>query len=154
MLKFYLFVCRDKFYVYRAKDRAVETLSSGYPYLEYEQDKMRKATENLVIELLEGNNIEDKNELQFVLIENSDKVRNDTVNEVLGNSIIARYNVHDLVKQAVSKLACDPKLYIKELGVNYDGECYHLDDKGPMYRSEYSLLALSIKPEALLKFLN
>ncbi len=149
MLQYFLVICKNRFYVYRT-DGAPEYFG-GNDYFEYEQSKIREAAAQLVEEILSNNNLADRNELQFALIENSDAVRNEIVLKELKNLVVQRYAVNDLVYAAMVDLAKNPALYIRELGVNYDGESHHLDANNPMWRGAYSLLALTIEPIELLK---
>ena len=152
-MKFYLAICQNKFFVYR-EDKTPESFESGNPYLEYEPSKIREAIKQLVHEIVDGNNQSSKEDLQFVLIKSTDNVINSAVENELRDLVINGHEATKLVNKVLLQLAKDPKLYIKELGVNYDGECYHLDDNGPMWRNEYSLLALSIDSSELLKFVS
>ena len=150
MLQYFLAVCKNKFYVYRTNGAA--EYFGGNAYFEYEQSKIREATVRLIEEILNNNNLSDRNELQFALIENSDAVRNEIVLKELKNLVVKRFRVNDLVFEAMNELAKNPALYIYALGVNYDGESYHLEKNNPMWRGVYSLLALTIEPRELLKF--
>ena len=149
-MKFYLAICQNKFFVYH-ENKAPESFSSGNLYLEYEPSKVREAVKRLVSEIIDSNNLSGKDDLQFLLIKSTDIMINSAVESELGGAVIKSYEAAELVNKALSQLARDPKLYIKELGVNYDGECYHLGDNGPMWRNEYSLLALTIDSSELLK---
>ena len=149
-MKFYLVICKDKFFLYNEKRESVHL--EGNPFFKYESNKIREASIRLIETLIDENNLSSKDELQFEVIENSDKVRNGGVAKELGNLIVKSHSINDLMPKTVSALAKNPKLYIKELGVNYDGECYHFDE--PMWRSDYSLTALSIDPSEVMKFVN
>lgn len=149
-MQFYLAICQNKFFVYR-EDKTPETFESGNPYLEYESGKVREAVKRLVSEIIDSNNFSNRDDLQFVLIKSNDNAINSAVEEELGGTVIKHCEATELVNKALLQLARDPKLYIKEFGVNYDGECYHLEDNSPMWRNEYSLLALTIDSSDLLK---
>ena len=152
MLQYFLAVCKNKFHVYRVDGKP--EYFGGNDYFEYEQSKIHEATARLIDEILSNNNLADRNELQFALIENSDAVRNEIVLKELKNLVVRRFAVNDLIYAAMNELAKNPALYIYDLGVNYDGESYHLEKNNPMWRGVYSLLALSIEPQELLKFIR
>ena len=68
-------------------------------------------------------------------------------------STVIRMSNTNRIRRALDDLSKDRKLHVKELGANYDGECYHIGD-GPMWRNEYSLLALTLEPGNLLKYIE
>lgn len=150
MTKFYLAVCRNRFYVFDGETRQAEHID-GNPYVEYEQNKAREGVRRLVAALLENRNKEDRRDLHFDLIESTDELLNEAVVRELDERDMKRYSAVDLMNRALVELSKDRSLYIRELGANYDGECYHIGD-GPMWRSEYSLLALTLEPNGLLKY--
>lgn len=149
-MKFYLAVCRNRFYVFDGETRQVERID-GNPYVEYEQNKVREGVRRLVAALLENRNKEDRWELHFDLIESTDELLNEAVIRELDERDMKRYSAVDLMNRALVELSKDRSLHIRDLGANYDGECYHIGD-GPMWRNEYSLLALTLEPTDLLKY--
>ena len=150
-MKFYLVICKNKFFLYNEKREPVYI--DAEPFFEYETNKIREAAVRLKEKIIDENNLSDDSDLQFAVIENADKVRNENVAKELGNLIVKNYSIIELMRKTVSELSKNQKLYIKELGVNYDGECYHLDD-GPMWCNEYSLLALSVDSSEVIKFVD
>lgn len=149
MNNFYLVIGKDKFFVYSERRELVYI--DGNPFFEYEPRKIREAVNRLIEKIVDENNFSDKNDLKFSVIENIDSVRNESVEDELGNLIVQKYFIGNIIQETVSSLAKNPKLYISELGVNYDGDCYFLQD-GDLWRYEYSLLALSIDTAEIMKF--
>ncbi|MBR4904117.1 MAG: hypothetical protein IKZ53_05555 [Selenomonadaceae bacterium] len=148
MTKFYLAICKNKFYLY--DDARKPFYIGGKPFFEYETNKIREATVRLIEKIVDENKLPNKRELKFFVIENSDAVRNENFAKMAETSLAKRYSLGDILRKAISELAKNPKLYIAEFGINYDGECYHTE-KG---FTDYSLLALSIEPNELLKFVD
>ena len=65
-----------------------------------------------------------------------------------------KFPTDELLRKILEQLTKNPKLYVDEFGINYDGECYCYVDNSLLLKSEYSLLALSIEPAELLKFVD
>lgn len=151
MAKFYLAICKNRFYLY--DDARKPVYVDGNPFFEYETNKLREATVRLTDKLVDENNLSSKRELKFFVIENGDAVRNEGFAKMAETSLAKRFPLGDLLRKTISELAKNPKLYIAQFGINYDGECYHVE-KGLLTKTEYSLLALSIEPSALLKFVD
>lgn len=85
-------------------------------------------------------------------MENSDSVRNEKVRRVLGNKIKATYKITDVLDATVKNLSRQKDLYIDRLGINFDSESYQLK-AGRLKREAYSLLAYTIMPNELVKYL-
>ena len=150
-MNFYLIICKDKFFIYSERREIVHI--DGNPFFEYELSKIRDAVKRLIEKIVDENNLSDKNDLQFAVIENIDSVRNESVEDELGNLIVRKYPVGNILHEMILTLSQNPKLYINELGVNYDGDCYYLK-KGELWRNEYSLLALSPDTSEIMKFVR
>lgn len=151
MMKFYLAICKNKFYLYDEARKPVHI--DGNPFFDYERNKIREATLELTEKIVDDNNLANKNELKFIVVENSDAVLNESFAKAQGNLIAKKYPLNELLRKTIRELAKNPKLYVNELGVNYDGECYNVENEILTAR-EYSLLALSIEPKELLNFVD
>lgn len=151
MMKFYLAICKNKFYLYDEARKPVHI--DGNPFFDYERNKIREATLELTEKIVDDNNLANKNELKFLVVENSDAVLNESFAKAQGNLIAKKYPLNELLRKTIRELAKNPKLYVNELGVNYDGECYNVENEILTAR-EYSLLALSIEPKELLNFVD
>lgn len=149
MMKFYLAICKNKFYLYDEARKPVHI--DGNPFFDYERNKIREATLELTEKIVDDNNLANKNELKFFIVENSDAVLNESFAKAQGNLIAKKYPLNELLRKTIRELAKNPKLYVNELGVNYDGECYKVENEILTAR-DYSLLALSIEPKELLNF--
>ena len=151
MAKFYVAICKNKFYLYGDKREPVYI--DGESFFEYETGKIREATDRLTNKIVDENNLSDANELNFFVIENSDAALNDSFAKAQGSRIVKRFPIDELLRKIISELAQNPAFYIAQFGINYDGECYN-SERGLLTKTEYSLLALSIEPSALLKFVD
>lgn len=151
MMRIYLTIFKNKFYLYNEEREPLYV--EGEPFFAYETNKMREAVIRMVESIFYENNLSSKNDLQFFVIDNSDAIRNESLSRELGSAIVKNYSLNDLLKKLLTALSRNPKLYVNELGINYDGECYRMDN-GLLTQSEYSLLALSIEPSELLKFVE
>ena len=151
MTKFYLAICKNKFYLYNDARKPVNI--DGKPFFHYERNKIREATLELTEKIADEIKLADKNELKFFVVENSDAVINESFAKTQGKLIEKTFPLHELLCKTIQELAKNPKLYVKELGINYDGECYRMEDDF-LTAKDYSLLALSIDPVELLKFVD
>ena len=151
MTKIYLAICKNKFYLYGENRKPVYI--DGEAFFEYETSKIREATGRLTNKIVDENNLSNANELKFFVIENSDAALNESFAKAQGKHIVKKFPIDKLLRKTISELSQNPKLYIAQFGINYDGECYHTE-KGLLTKTEYSLLALSIEPSALLKFVD
>lgn len=150
MTQFYLAVCKNKFFVF--DDARKPVFIEGESFFAYEVNKIRTAVAKLLEQLSDEYNL-DKNEMNFRVVANSDKVRNESLNKELGAAIVKTYKLDELIRKTLAEFAKNPKLYINEFGLNYDGECYRFDNSLLIY-DDFSLLALSIEPSELLNFVD
>lgn len=151
MIKFYLAICKNRFYLY--DDARKPVYIDGNPFFEYERNKIREATQELAQKVTDDNNLRDKNELTFFVVENRDAVLNESFAKAQGKLIAKKFPLNELLRKSIRELSKNPKLYVEELGINYDGECYHLENE-LVTAKDYSLLALSIEPKELLRFVD
>ena len=151
MTKFYLAICKNRFYLYG--DNRKPAYIDGEAFFEYEAGKIREATGRLTDKIVDENNLSNANELRFFVIENSNAVLNDSFAKAQGDRVAKRFSLNELLRRTIGDLAKDSKLYVGELGINYDGECYRLED-GRLTARDYSLTALTIEPAALIKFVD
>ena len=151
MTRFYLAICKNRFYLYGENREPVHI--DGEAFFEYENGKIREAAGRLMNKIVDENNLSDVNELKFFVIENSNAALNDGFAKAQGERIAKRFPLDKLLRRTIDDLAKNPKLYVGELGVNYDGECYRMED-GRLTIRDYSLTALTIEPTTLLKFVD
>ena len=143
MLKLYLIIGKDRFYLYNERREIVYIEAN--PFFLYESNKIREAAVRLTEKIVDENNLSDKSELRFIVIENSDNVRNESVVKELGNLIVQKYSIYDLIRKTLAEFAKDSSLYIKELGINYDGESERkFSNAGFKAVNSFSRLALEI----------
>ena len=151
MTKIYLVICKNKFYLYDEARKPVRI--AGKNFFEYDRNKIREATSRLTKELVNMNKLSSESELKFFVVENSDAALNEGFAKVHGDLVAKKFSLEGLMRTTIRELSADPKLYVDEFGINYDGDCYRRDNER-LTRSNFSLLALSIEPEALLKFFD
>ena len=101
--------------------------------------------------LKENNNLSDSDELRFFVLESSDTVRNEVVMSRLGDTLAHRYSVFAAIERALNDIGNDPKEYL-EFGLNYDGHSYMIK-QGTTNVGEFNLLALTVEPQMMLKYM-
>lgn len=151
MKKFYLAICKNRFYLY--DDSRKPVCIEGKFFFEYETNKIREASGRLMEKLVDENNLSSKRDLKFFVVESGDAVKNEVLARMAETSLAKRFPLHELLRRTIGDLAKNSTLYVNELGVNYDGECYRLEN-GLLTVRDYSLTALTIEPSALLKFVD
>lgn len=149
---FYLIILKKSLYVYRKKNEAfIPEYIEGKLAEDYELKNLEDKVKKIIEYIAEANNLT-PDEVHISVVENSDSVRNEKVRRVLGNKIKATYKITDVLDATVKNLRRQKDLYIDQLGINFDGESYQLK-AGRLKREAYSLLAYTIMPNELVKYL-
>lgn len=158
MKKFYLIIGKDKFLVYHKNKNAFELESiDGNLYVKYDIHRINSDMQNLLEALQNAYNLETMEELKFVVMPNSDPLRNSIIEKALSGEteqasyIYSKYELKDILLKAIQRLSKDKKLHISEFGINYDGDSYILMD-GILKQGEYSLLGYTIEQERLIDY--
>ena len=86
MKRFFLVIGKDKFYVYRRGDNGIESVYiDGNPFRQYNPQNIKQDMAALLEDLADAHNEASTNELEFSVVENSDRVRTENVSSVLGH---------------------------------------------------------------------
>ena len=158
MRTFYLVIGKDKFYVYRKdKDTFAPEYIDGNPYMKYGIHHVKSDIQHLLESLQHNYNLETMREIKFIVVNNSDPVRNSIIENALDGKdtqagyINSIYDFKDILVKAIKTLSKDKTLYISEFGINYDGDSYMLKD-GILKQSEFNLLGYTIYHERLINY--
>ena len=147
-----MIIGKNAFFLYRKNDKNFEIeYIDGNPYYQYILHEIKLYAEQVLTALVDINNLDDKNEIELIIIENSDHVRNVNVEQVLEKYIKERLKLDTVLLRIMHDLLEDKNLYIKDFGINYDGECYILENN-ILKRDNYSLLAYTINQDMLMKY--
>ena len=158
MKKFYLIIGKDRFCVYH-KDNNAFALEyiDGDPYMTYDIHRINGDIKRLLEALQQNYNLETMSELNFIVVKNSDPIRNSVIEKAItgeegqASLIKGKYELKDILVKAIKKLSKDEKLHISEFGINYDGDSYILED-GILKQGEYNLLGYTIAQECLIDY--
>lgn len=151
-MQFHVVIGKSAFFVYRKDGEKFEPeYIDGNPYYRYILHNIKSSAEQLLAMLVDINNLDDENELDLVIIENSDRVRNVNVEQVLKKCVKEKIKLSTLLLRLLQDLSEDKSLYIDEFGVNYDGECYVMKNS-VLKHSKYSLLAYTVNQEMLMNY--
>lgn len=71
--------------------------------------------------LAEDYNLENRSELSFVVVENSDPFITETISNAFEEYIADRIDLHLMISGIINKISTDEKLLVKEYGVNFEG---------------------------------
>lgn len=105
----------------------------------------------MLITLADINNLDNENEIELIIIENSDRVRNTNVKLALKNYIKETIQLDTLLLRLIHDLLKNKSLYIDEFGINYDEDCYIMRSN-TLERSNYSLLAYTVNQNMLMNY--
>ena len=92
-------------------------------------------------------------EIDFIVIDNEDKVISEVVNKTLQKYIKEKYEIKKIMKHISQKLSRDKNMYILEYGINFDGKNYILS-KNNIIKMDFSLLGYTITNEQLVEYID
>ena len=151
-MRFWLVIGKERFYVYSKENHDLELeYIDGNPYRRYNPQDIKRETKSLMETLANVNNLGSVDELEFSVVENSDRVRNANVATVLAESMKEKIALKKLIVQAMNDLQKDKALHIEEYGINYDGDTYKLFG-GEVKQVEYSLLGYRLETDKLIHY--
>lgn len=158
MKTFYLIIAKDKFHVYHKNNNTfVPEYIDGNPYLKYDLHHVNSSIQHLVESLQHNYNLETMAEVNFIVVNNSDPIRNSMIENALngeetqGGYINSTYDCRDILAKAIRILSKEKKLHVSEFGINYDGDSYVLKDN-ILKQGEYNLLAYTINQKNLINY--
>ena len=123
----------------------------GSPSIVYEPQKIKNAVKYLLDGLITNYNLNDGSELEFIVIESRDAIKNKVVLDMLNaaHSAFKVQTLDNLLKFAIGRLLKDKSLYVNEFGVNYDDSCFRLKE-GRLQSDDFSLTAYTLPKENVL----
>lgn len=151
-MRFYVVIGKGSFFLYRKDNKKFEPeYIDGNPYYRYILHEIKASVKQMLITLADINNLDNENEIELVIIENSDRVRNTNVKLALKNYIKETIQLDTLLLRLIHDLLKDKSLYIDEFGINYDEDCYIMRSN-TLERSNYSLLAYTVNQNMLMNY--
>ena len=151
-MRFYVVIGKGSFFLYRKENKKFEPeYIDGNPYYRYILHEIKASVKQMLITLADINNLDNENEIELVIIENSDRVRNTNVKLALKNYIKETIQLDTLLLRLIHDLLKNKSLYIDELGINYDEDCYIMRSN-TLERSNYSLLAYTVNQNMLMNY--
>lgn len=151
-MRFYVVIGKGAFFLYRKNGKKFEPeYIDGNPYYRYILHKIKPSAKQMVEALIENNNLNNESEIELVLIENSDRVRNVNVKQALNSCVKQVIKLDEILLRLTHDLLKNKKLYIDEFGINYDEECYKIRSN-ELERSNYSLLAYTVDQDMLMNY--
>lgn len=151
-MQFYVVIGKGAFFLYRRAGKTFEPeYIDGNPYYRYILHDIKSSAKQMIAALVDNNNLENEEEIELIIIENSDRVRNTNVERTLKKFIKETIPVDKVLVRVMNDLAKDKKLYIDEFGINYDEECYVVRCN-VLERGNYSLLAYSVNQDMLINY--
>lgn len=109
---------------------------------------------NILLEILANEfNLDSIGEIDFIVINNEDKVISEVMNKALEKHIKKIYDIEKIVENLLYKLNRDKKLYIDKYGINFDGKSYIIQEN-KISKKEFNLLGYTITDEQLIKFVE
>lgn len=149
---YYLVIGKDEFTLYRKNNERFEKeYIDGNPFYRYKLHGIKNNIESLLAILVDSNNLERTAELEFIVIENADRIRNLNVENYLGGRMKGKIMLDSILTKIINDLGKKKSLHIDKFGINYDNESYLLQS-GRLEQNRYSLLAYNIEPNLLINY--
>lgn len=154
MQTFYLLIGKSNLYVYEKKDNTYERLYiEGNPEYAYDLNSDKTSIEQLMDELVNEYNLDTKAEIDFIVVDNEDRIVSEVMQKVLGEYQSKVYEIDFLMKLVAGKLQRDSKMMIDKFGINFDGKNYLLSDGG-IVKNDFNLLGYTLNEDDLMKYIR
>lgn len=154
MKTLYLLIGKDRLYLYEKNGNSFERLYiEGNSFYEYDINNAKNSLEKLMQYLVDEYNLDTKAEIDFVVIDNEDKIVSEVMRQAVGEYEKQKYDIECLIKNVSQKLSRDKSLMIQRYGINFDGKNY-LIDNDTIKKREFSLLGYTMQEDNLLKFVG
>lgn len=154
MQMFYVIIGRDKLYLYEKKgEEYSRQYIAGNPEFHYQINNVKQDVEKMMDILVEEYNLENRSELSFFLIGNSDPFITETVSRALEGYIAGLHELSRSLAEIIKRFSEDEKLLVKEFGINFDGVNYCLVN-GEIKGTDYSLLGYTLQTDDLIGFVG
>ena len=154
MQTFYLLIGKSNLYVYEKKDNTYERLYiEGNPEYAYDLNSTKTSIEQLMDELVNEYNLDTKAEIDFIVVDNEDRIVSEVMQKVLGEYQSKVYEIDFLMKLVAGKLQRDSKMMIDKFGINFDGKNYLLSDGG-IVKNDFNLLGYTLNEDDLMKYIR
>lgn len=148
-MEFYLIVGKTSFSLFTVNKHSFEQIYiDGNPYVKYMLPNIKDKVTLLVNKLANIYNLDETTDISIILIENSDRVRNVNVKNVLGDKVTKSISINSLIEKYIYE---NNDAAITEYGVNYDGETFVMHN-GKIQKQPYSLLGVRVEVDTLMKF--
>lgn len=154
MQTFYMILGKDTINVYEKENGSYERVYlEGNPGYSYDKNNAKECIEKLFSMLRNKYNMDSVGEIDFVVIDNEDKIVSEVMERALSAYIKSKIKIEDLIYKIFEKLDRDKKLHISEYGVNFDGKNYLCREK-KIEKHEFSLLGYTVSDDELIKYVN
>lgn len=154
MQTIYLIIGKDKLCLYEKNSNSFERLYiEGNPDYIYDINNAKSGIKSLMDSLVDEYNLDTMAEIDFIVIDNEDKIVSEVMGNVLGEYVSKKYSIDSLMKDIINKLSRDKKLLISEYGINFDGKNYQVAD-GKVKKAGFSLLGYTLQEDDLMKYLG
>ncbi len=147
-----LVIGKDLCTLYRKNNECFEAeYIDGNPFYRYELHFIKNNIKRLIERLADLNNLEDAEELKFIVVENADCIRNMNVEKFLGDRVKKKVTLDSILIKIIDDLGKNNSLHIDKFGINYDNESYLLKS-GKLEQNKYSLLAYNVEASLLINY--
>lgn len=154
MQTFYVIIQKNYLSVYEKNaDMFEKVYLGGNPYFAYTVNNAVDYIQRFFSMIIEEYNLETVGEVDFVVIENEDRIITDAVSKAMGECIKKQLKIEELMLNVIARLGRDKNLCISEYGVNFDERKYIVTD-GKINKDEYSLLSYTLNDDMLIKFVK
>lgn len=152
-MKFFMIIGKENLYVYEKNgDRYEKQFIEGNAFYPYDMRCVEESIETFLKDLANEKNLGTIAKMEFEVLENTDKIRTNSVVRVLGEYVEKQLQLSDTIKKIIQKLSKDKALMIDTYGINYDGVCYKMDGQ-LIWEGPFDLLGYTIHEDDIVDLL-
>lgn len=153
MQKCFLVLGKNRIHIYELLENsfALQRIN-GNPFYEYTYSNAEKDIQTMLEFLCEEFNLASFAGLELYLLENENQAYTETVINALNNVSATKVSLNMAIKHVLKKIVNDKNISMQEYGINFDGVNYKLQGD-EIITDSFDLLAYTIKPEVLVKYL-
>ena len=143
-MHFFVIIGKESLYVYEKVGNKFEKqfIEGSYCY-PYDINNGDEEIDTFMDALANEKNLGTKAKLQFDILESEDQIHTNYVLKSMDQYICEKYELADTIFMLLKKLLKDKTLKIEKYGINYDGNCYRINNQ-QLVKGPFNLLAYTI----------
>lgn len=151
MKNLYMVIGKSELFLYeREGSQYNKQYIEGNPGFSYEFRSIENNISELLDALVNENNLEGRNEIQFTLIRKEDDRNGEKVQACITNHVSTVIGLKEVIENYIHQAILDGIPMIDEYGINYDGNNYRMRDE-KVTKSDFDLLGLTVSTDSLME---